>query len=564
MSGHAGGLDRSDAVVGAMRDPQTQAASGAPESLTAAGHASTSAWAPLRQPLFRALWIASLASNVGTWMQDVGSTWLMTELTSSPILIALVQAATTMPIFLLALVAGALADVVDRRRLLVVTQCWMVAASAALGVLTLLNFASAGLLLAFTFLLGLGAALNAPAWQAIIPELVARRELPAALALNGIAINLARALGPAAGGFLVAAAGPGATFLLNAASFLGVIAVLYRWRRPPRQSLLPAENIVGALFAGLRYVRHAPDLHAVLMRSSAFIVFGSGLIALLPVIVRFALQGGPVDYGLVLAFFGGGAVLGAVAMPRLRIALSTDGVVRAASLLYGTVLVLLAFVPSIALLCAGMGLAGAAWMLVLTSFHTSAQASLAPWVRGRGLAVYLLVLYGGMAGGSALWGAVAEHAGLRPALLSAGLGLLAAITLTTSYRLPRGEGPDLAPSRHWAAPIVVEQPESDRGPVLITVEYRIDPAAADDFARAMRDVRRTRLRDGAFRWDLLSDPADPGRYVESFMVESWVEHLRQHERVTISDREIEERARRYHRGPGPPSVSHFIARDLPR
>jgi len=547
-----------------MTETQSQTTTGAPGSRTAARQAAASAWAPLRQALFRALWIASLASYVGTWMQDVGATWLMTSLTSSPILISLVQAATTLPIFLLALVAGALADVVDRRRLLLVTQIWMVLASGALGVLTLLGLTSAGLLLAFTFLLGLGAALNAPAWQAIIPELVGRRELPSALALNGIAINMARALGPAAGGFLVAAAGPGATFLLNAASFLGVIVVLYRWQRPPRQSLLPAENILGALFAGLRYVRHAPDLHSVLWRSSAFIVFGSALLALLPVIVRFALLGGAVDYGLVLAFFGAGAVLGAVALPRLREALSIDGLVRAAGILFGLVLALLAFVPSIPFLCVGMGLAGAAWIVMLTIFHAGAQAALAPWVRGRGLAVYLLVLYGGMAGGSALWGAVAEHAGLRPALLCAGLGLLMGIGLTSRYRLLRGEGPDLAPSRHWAAPMVVEEPEGDRGPVLITVEYRIDPAADADFARAMRDVRRTRLRDGAFRWDLLSDPADPGRYVESFMVESWVEHLRQHERVTVSDREVEERARRHHRGPGPPVVSHFIAKDLPR
>jgi MFS family permease len=547
-----------------MTEPQTQAASDAPAAGTAASHPDESAWTPLRQPMFRALWIASLASNVGTWMQDVGSTWLMTELTTSPTLIALVQAATTLPIFLLALVAGALADVVDRRRLLLVTQSWMVLASAALGILTLLHRTSAGTLLAFTFLLGLGAALNAPAWQAIIPELVDRRRLPPALALNGIAINLARALGPAAGGFLVAAAGPGVTFLLNAASFLGVIFVLYRWRRPPRQSLLPAENILGALFAGLRYVRHAPDLHAVLARSCAFIVFGSALISLLPVIVRFGLGGGPVDYGLVLAFFGTGAVLGAVVMPRLRRTLSADALARAASILFGVVLALLAFVPNIALLCAGMWLAGVAWILVLTVFHASAQAALAPWVRGRGLAVYLLVLYGGMAGGSALWGAFAEHAGLRLALLTAGLGLLAGVVLASPYRLLRGEGPDLAPSRHWPAPMVITEPEADRGAVLVTVEYRIDPAAADAFARAMLDVRRTRMRDGAFRWDLLSDPADPGRFVESFMVESWVEHLRQHERVTMSDREVEERARRYHKGPGPPSVSHFIAKELPR
>ncbi len=526
--------------------------------------AASSAWAPLAQPLFRALWIAALASNVGTWMQDVAGTWLMTSLTSSPILIALVQAATTLPVFLLALVAGALADVVDRRRLLIVTQSWMLLASAALGGMTLAGATNVWILLLFTFLVGMGNALNAPAWQAIIPELVGRRDLPAALALNGIAINLARAVGPALGGFIVAAAGPGAAFLLNAVSFLGVVLVLFRWRRAPRQSLLPVETLLGALLAGLRYARHAPDLHAVLVRSSAFIVCGIALFALLPVLVRFELGCGPTEYGLVLGCFGAGAVAGALLLPRLRRALTFDGLVRAASGVFGCLLLALAAAGSFVPVCLLMALGGGAWIALLTSFHTSAQASLAPWVRGRGLALYLLVFFGGMAGGSAVWGAVATHAGLRAALVLAGSGTLLGIPATARFRLPRGEAPNLAPSRHWPAPVVAGEPEGDRGPVLITVEYRIDPAHAEDFARAMRDVRRIRLRDGAFRWDLLSDPGDPGRYVESFLVESWIEHMRQHERITVADREVEERARRYHLGPAPPAVSHFIARELPR
>jgi len=526
--------------------------------------APAAAWSPLGQPLFRALWIAAILSNIGTWMQDVGATWLMTSLTVSPILIALVPAATTLPIFLFALPAGALADVVDRRRLLLVTQGFMLAASAGLGALTLLGTVSAPSLLVFTFVIGTGTALNAPAWQAIFPELVGRRDLPAALALNGIAINLARALGPALGGLVVAAAGPGATFLLNAASFLGVLVVLYRWRRPPRQSLLPVESLVGALLAGLRYARHSPDLHAVLFRSTAFILSGSALFALLPTIVRFELLQGPTGYGLALGCFGAGAVAGALALPALRLRLGPDGVVRAASALFASGLVALGLVRSFPLLCGVMLVAGGAWITLLTTFHAAAQAAIAPWVRGRGLAVYLLVFFGGMAMGSALWGAVASHAGLRAALGAAGAGTLLGIAATWRFRLKSGDGPDLAPSRHWPAPVISGEPDGDRGPVLITVEYRIDPGDADEFARAMRDVRRIRLRDGAFRWDLLSDPADPGRYVESFLVESWVEHMRQHERITLADRAIEERARRHHKGPGPPVVSHFIARELPR
>jgi MFS family permease len=546
-----------------MTEPHAQTV---PSTAPAVGTALTAApvWEPLRQPLFRALWLAALASNVGTWMQDVGATWQMTSLTTSPILIALVQAATTLPVFLLAFVAGALADVVDRRRLLIVTQSWMLLASLLLGGLTVMGLANAWVLLLLTFLVGTGNALNAPAWQAIIPDLVGRRDLPSALALNGIAVNLARAVGPAVGGLIVAAAGPGATFLLNAVSFLGVVVVLFRWKKPPRQSLLPVESLLGALLAGLRYARHAPDLHAVLVRSSAFIVCGISLFALLPVLVRFHLGCGPTAYGLVLGFFGIGAVAGALFLPRLRQVLSFDRLAQAASLLFGLILVALSFADSYALVCLLMSLAGAAWMALLTTFHTSAQASLAPWVRGRGLAMYLLVLFGGMAGGSVLWGAVASHSGLRTALVLAGATTLLGVPATARFGLRRGEAPDLAPSRHWPAPVVVGERESDCGPVLITVEYRVDPARAEDFSRAMRDVRRVRMRDGAFRWDLLSDPGQPGRFVESFLVESWIEHLRQHERVTVADREVEDRARRYHLGPGPPVVSHFVSRDLPR
>src|SRR3989442_1383686 len=271
-----------------MTEPHSQTV---PSAAAAPALSAAPVWEPLRQPLFRALWLAALASNVGTWMQDVGATWLMTSLTTSPILIALVQAATTLPVFLLALVAGALADVADRRRLLIVTQSWMLLASAALGALTVLGLAKAWVLLLFTFLVRMGNALNAPALQAIIPELVGRRDLPSALALNGIAVNLARAVGPAVAGLILAAAGPGATFLLNAVSFLGVVVVLFRWKRPPRQSLLPAESVLGALLAGVRHARHAPDPPAVLGRCRALRRGGVALFALLAVPVRVGLGG---------------------------------------------------------------------------------------------------------------------------------------------------------------------------------------------------------------------------------------------------------------------------------
>jgi MFS family permease len=529
-----------------------------------ASRAAPAAWAPLRWPVFRSLWIAALVSNIGTWMQDVGASWLMATLTPSPVLIASVQAATTLPIFLLALVAGALADVVDRRRLLLVTQAWMLVASGALGLLAVAGLVNAPVLLAATFVLGLGAALNAPAWQAIIPELVAREELASAVTLNGAGINLARTVGPALGGFVVASIGPGAAFLLNAVSFLGVVLVLFSWRRTPRASLLPAETLLGAVRAGVRYARHAEGLRSVLTRAAAFIVCGSALWALLPVLVKYEMGRGAADYGLLLGWLGIGAVGGAILLPRLRRGLRPETQVAAGTILMAAVLATLAFERNLAGLSLALAAAGVAWITLLTTFHTSAQLSLAAWVRGRGLAVYLLVFFGGLAGGSLLWGAVAERFGVRVALLLAAGGCLVGLAVTARLHLPAGEGPNLAPSRHWPTPVVVEEPGADRGPVLVTVEYRIDPATCEEFARAMRDVRRLRLRDGAIRWDLLTDPADPGRFVESFLVESWIEHLRQHERVTVADRDVERRARRLHVGPQPPVVSHFIARELPR
>jgi MFS family permease len=520
--------------------------------------------APLRWPTFRALWIASLASYIGTWMHEVGAAWLMTSLTSSPALIALVPAAAALPFVLLALPAGALADVVDRRRLLLATQGLMLVTSAALGVATFAGVVSAPVLLAVTCALGAGAALNGPAWQAIVPELVERGEVPAALALNGLGINAARAAGPALGGFIVGWFGPGAAFLCNAASFAGVIAVLQGWRRETRRGPLPAESIVGAIRSGVRYARHAAGLRAVLARALAFTFFASALWALLPALVRHQLGAGPQDYGLLLAAIGGGAVAGAAAYPALRRRLGAGGQVAIASLLLAVVLPFVGVTREPAALAALMLGAGVAWLVALTALHAAAQSALAPWVRGRGLSVHLLVIFGGLSAGSAWWGLVAQSVGLDMAFAAAGAGMLAGLSLTVRLPLSDAAAPEPAAAHRFAGGVTGSDPEGERGPVLVRVEYRVDPAAEDEFLEAMRDVRRLRLRDGAYRWDLLVDPAVQGRHIESFMIDSWMEHLRQHERFTERDHAVEERARRCHSGPLPPIVSHFIARDLPR
>ncbi|HYA37594.1 MAG TPA: MFS transporter [Candidatus Methylomirabilis sp.] len=514
--------------------------------------------APLREPVYRALWIATVASNIGTWMQDVGAAWLMTALAPSPMMVALVRAASSFPMFLLALPAGALADVVDRRVLLIVTQSWMLAAAGVLGLLTLAGVTTPWLLLTLTFLLGLGTSLNAPAWQAIIPELVAREQVANAVSLNSISINLARSVGPAIGGLVIALAGTGWTFVLNAVSFCGVILALYRWRRPHRESVLPAERVWSAIRAGLRYVRHAPAVRAVLVRSGTFVLFGSALWALLPSLARFGLGRGPAGYGILLGFFGIGAVMGAALLSRWRAKFSINRVVRLAVALFVFSMLLLAWAqgPGVAEIL--LFLAGAAWLILLSTFNSSIQALVPAWVRGRALAVSILVFFGGMVLGSVLWGYVAELFGLQAALVMAAAGGMVTAVFTRRYRLHSGEGIDLTPSVHWPAPQATPELEPEQGPVVITVEYRIDPAAWHEFARAMQHVRRIRRRDGAMNWGLLRDVAEVGHYTEIFVVESWLDHLRQHERVTVADRDVLEQARAFHVDTVPPLVSHYI------
>ncbi len=521
---------------------------------------SLSAWAPLRHRVFRMLWIASVVSNIGSWMHEVGAGWLMTTLAPSPLMVALVQAATSAPVFLLALPAGALADIVDRRHYLIASQIWMMSAAGLLGVLTLTGVTTAMILLVFTFALGIGTAMMMPAWGAITPELVQRSELHAAIGLSSIGMNVSRSVGPAIAGFIVAAAGPGVVFILNAVSFLAVIAALKNWQSTPRHNELPAERVFGAMRAGLRYARHSPELRAVLTRGAGFFVFASASWALLPLVVREELKRGPGTFGLFLACLGIGAIAGALLLPRVRTRLSRDGIVAGATVLYAIAMLALAHSVSVYEAGVAMLLTGTAWISVVSSLMTAAQTALPAWVRARGLALFWVVFMGGMAAGSTLWGQIASWIGIPWALTAAALGALLGIAATWKYRIGRHDETDLTPSIYWPTPMLAADHETDPGPVMVTVEYRIDPARADEFARKMHQkMRRIRRRDGAFMWELFSDADHPDRMVECFMVESWLEHLRQHERVTVADRNVIEQMRMFHLGSEPPKVTHLIA-----
>jgi MFS family permease len=481
----------------------------------------------------------------------------MTTLTTEPLLVALMQTASSLPLFLLAFPAGALADVVDRRRLLLMSQTWMMLVAATLGVVTLLGSLTPWVLLACTCALGVGAAMNAPAWQAILPELVPRADLPPAVALGSVSFNVARALGPALGGLLVAASGPGPVFLLNAISFLGVVFVLLRWRRAPLASTLPPEDVVGAMRAGARYVRHHLPLRTVLVRSAVFVGFASAVWSLLPLVARRELGLGAVGYGVLLGCLGVGAVTGAWLLPGVRQRVAVDRLMMVATIAFAAAMAVVALVPAPAVVGAALVIGGMAWMANMSSINTAAQTSVSTWVRARALAVSLLVIQGGMALGALAWGSLANETSVADALLTASGGLLIGLVVASRFRLEDHEGLDYTLAPPVPDPPLAGDPDPD-GPVLVTVEYVVDPGRANDFLDAMRGLGRVRRRDGAELWGVFRDAADPTLFVETFTVGSWIEHMRQHGRMTVSDRELQAVVRGFHTGVAPPVVRHLL------
>lgn len=520
---------------------------------------ASSAWSPLRHTLFRGLWLAAVVSNIGTWMQEVGAGWLMLSLSPDPFTVALVQAASTAPMFLLVLPGGVLSDIVDRRRYLLLLQGWMAGVALALALLTRFDAITPTGLLWLTLAMGIGSALMMPAWASLIPELVPPAELSAAVVLSGVGINIARAIGPALAGLIVSTAGPWATFLLNAISFLGIIVVLWRWRPAVVEQPLPAERFFGALRIGLRYARGEPALHAVLVRALAFFLCASAGMALLPLVVRHDLSGDANLYGGLLACIGVGAVSGAALLPKVRQKCSRDTLVVVASLLYALTLAALGLVRSIPVLVLAMLIGGGAWLAVLSSLQVSAQTIAPGWVRARALAIYMLVFFGAMAAGSTLWGAVARQAGSSTALVAAALGLALLVPLRWRFELKSGGEIDRSPSLHWPQPILAAEVEPDHGPVLVTLEYQVDPADADAFVQTMDEMARIRRRNGAVSWGLFNDAENPRKWLELFVDESWVEHLRHHRRVTHADVDIEAAARRFQVQDAPLVVKHFLA-----
>ena len=525
--------------------PRWEIRVGADLTTAAAPAAPTpSRWGPFSHLAFTVIWTASLVSNVGTAMFDTASGWLITSLDANPITVSLVQVAVSLPLFLFTLPSGALADVIDSRRLLIAVEVAILAVSVAFAGLVSLKLATPSLLLATTFLLGVGGALTSPAWGATIPMLVPKQDLDSATAANGVAFNIGRAAGPALGGLVIAALGIAIPFWVFAASNVGIIAALIWWRSPRKGAQsLPAERLASAVRAGVRHAANNPYLGATLVRVLAFFPFASAYLALLPLLARHLMSDGPQLYGILLAAIGVGTVGGSLIIRWLKDELGPDRLVAAGSLAAAFALVLfgLAHDPIAAVSACLLG--GASWTLVLTKLYVSAQVALPDWARGRGLAVFLTFIFGATTAGSAVWGKLSAMEGLPTAYFGAAAGVVLAIPMTWRWKLQTGVGIDFSPAIHWRAPIVARSVENNQGPVVAVVEYRVDANHRAEFLSAVDELGYARKRDGAYAWGVYEDVADGGRFIETFSIESWLEVLHQRERATNADEMLRSRVR---------------------
>ena len=516
---------------------------------------------PLRIPTFRANWLATLASNFGGLIQAVGAAWMMTTITSEADMVALVQASTTLPIMVFSLASGALADNFDRRQVMLVAQLFMLTVSVSLALAAWAELLTPWLLLGFTFLIGCGTALNNPSWQASVGDIVPRAHLPAAVALNSVGFNLTRSVGPAAGGLIVATGGAAAAFATNAFSYLALILVLLHWRPAEAASALPRETLGRAMGAGLRYVALSPNLLKVLLRSFLFGLTTIAVLALLPLVARHLVGGGPLLYGTLLGAFGVGAVGGAVLGARLSGRLSSEGIVRLAFAGFALCGAVVALSTQAALTAAGMLIGGACWVLALALFNVTVQLSTPRWVVGRALALYQTATFGGMALGSWLWGAAAESYDSQQALLGAAAAMAAAGLVGLLLPLPARSELDLDPANRWTEPQVAVDIAPRSGPIQIEVEYRIAEADVPAFLAVMNARHRIRLRDGAQQWHLLRDLENPTVWLESYQTPTWVEYVRHNQRRTKADAENLDVIRALHLGPEPPLVRRRIFRE---
>lgn len=518
---------------------------------------------PLKNSLYRFLWVTMFASDIGASMQTVGSGWLMTSLATSPFVVSLLQVMTSMSIFLLAFPAGALADIVDRRKLFLVTQYFSLAVAVVLSLLTFGGVTTSSILVVFTLLLGLGNAMSLPVNVVVQTELVPKKAALVAMTLFSVAIYIGFAVGPLLGGLVVAAAGPGMVFMLNAFSFIGIIVFLHKWNKPSERKLLPPEQVVGAIRTGFRYMRHSLHVRALLVRDFAITICASAVISLLPLLARNEAGSNSVLFGILIGALGiGGLLSGFVIVPRIK-KISIEKRVTGATILYAVAMAVISFQHDIVTLFVGIFAIGTSLIIMTSSLNFVAYNSVSSWVKTRVVSVHQMMYWGGVAFGSIIWGIVAEIWGIPIALIAAAIGLVVGLVTSIRYKLKPLTDVDLTPSMHWYMPrTMIDLDDHAEGSVLVEMEFEIDPKRSQEFESAMNDVRSVILRDGATSWELFHDVENPSRYVMMFTSESWTEHLRQHERMTKADLAVEQRAISFHVGKNPPRISHLISEDI--
>ena len=517
-----------------------------------------SRWGVFGNLAFTVILIASSLSNVGIAMFDTSMSWLMTSLNPDPMMVSAVQVATMLPMFLLTVPAGALADIVDSRRLLIGAQAAVAAISIAFALLVSGGAATPVNLLLTTFALGVGGAIAAPVWQLVTPKLVPKDDLDSAIAINNASYSVSRAIGPALGGVAIAAFSIDVPFWSYCAGNLAIVAAVLWWRAPRRaKETLPAERFASAVRTGLRYVRHNRAMDGTLIRAVAFFLFGSAYWALLPLVARSQMRNGPATFGILLGMIGFGSLVGSLGLGRLKEWLGPDRLAGLATV--GTIgaLAMYGAAHALSLALAASFVAGASWTIMMTTLFVSAQVALPDWVRGRGMAILLTAYFGAMTIGSAVWGKVASEWGLSTTLYVAAAGAFVAMIATWSRKLQTAASLDLTPSLHWRDRVFVQPVDDDQGPVLVTVEYLIDSRDRADFLAAMQEIGFERKRDGAFAWNVFEDTRQVGRVVETFLIQSLLElrHLRA--RVTKADQIVEAQAHRFLKEP--PKATFLVA-----
>ncbi|WP_288254322.1 MFS transporter [uncultured Hydrogenophaga sp.] len=516
-----------------------------------------SPWAPLRRPVFRMLWLTWLAANVSQSMNDVAAAWMMSSLTTSPLWVALVQTAATLPMFLLGLPSGALADNLDRRRYYLFTQLWVAVVALVLSAMVFIGAMTPGLLLALTCANGVGMAMRWPVFAAVVPELVPRAQLPAALALNGVANNGSRILGPLVAGGLIASAGSAWVFVANAVLALTAAVVVVRWKRVHYPHPLGRERLGTAMRVGLQYVSQSEPIKGVLLRIASFFFHSTALLALLAVVARDHLGGGATAFTVLLAAMGAGAIAAASILPRLRRRYTRDALVLRGVAVQSTAMAVVAMARDPWVSVAAMFVGGMAWITSANTLSVSIQLALPDWVRARGMSIYQMAIMGSSAAGAALWGQVAAWTSVQTSLLAAGASGVTAMLLAQRWMPHQGAPEDLSPQRVVPAPSVAQPPA--RGRVMLTIEYQVAPERAAAFRTLMLDEgRRSRLRQGALSWELLHDMNEPGRFVELVVDESWADHLRRAERASAADAALRDRRLAFHIAPEPPKVARCL------